>query len=252
MIFKLLGPRDVPQSDLGPSIAHPNQTQAAMPISINRQRPFASAFLPVPKFPLTQEVRFDLFARLSRWIEALPDSAKLSSMTVLEVNKLPLDKGGPKVSSNGRLWLPSTGLGIFPHQPPPRLWTDDDFLEREYGTPLPPLMNTVFLIQETEQAARHAFQAMLGSGSLTYLLTEAKAAYLQHTEDTLLPAIQEESLRGHPFYLPLLSVSAVQDADADLLREWMGPARVYLRESTEDGGILVIAATEPALRPLLA
>ena len=212
---------------------------------------FSAAFLPVEKFPMPLGSRMALVQRIEKWIETLQGVAAWKSLTFLEMSKLPLDKGGPKVSANGRLWIPSTGLGVFPHQPPPRLWSAADFLERDFGTPLPTLINTVFMVRNSERAARDAFRTMLGGGSVTYLLTEDIDQTLALGEQELLPNIQEEALRGHPFYMPLLTVAAVRLADAQLLQSWLGPAKVYLRESTEDGGILVVCSKQKALEPLL-
>ena len=105
---------------------------------------------------------------------------------------------------------------------------------------MPALINTVFLVRNSEPAARHAFRTMVGGGTVTHVLTEDPGAFLEHAENELLPSIREEALRGHPFYVPLLTAAAVQAADAAQLRAWLGPAKVYLRDSTEDRGILIL------------
>ena len=213
-------------------------------------RPYTAAFLPVEQFPVDPRVRRELAENLIAWLEEMQAGTPLKSLTWLEMNKLPPDQGGPKVSANGRLWLPETGLGVFPHRPPPRLWSANDFLDRDYGSPMPALINTVFLVRNSEPAARHAFRTMVGGGTVTHVLTEDPGAFLEHAENELLPSIREEALRGHPFYVPLLTAAAVQAADAAQLRAWLGPAKVYLRDSTEDRGILILASRHKASDPL--
>jgi hypothetical protein len=65
-----------------------------------------------------------------------------------------------------------------------------------------------------------------------------------------LPPIIEEALRAHPFYMPLLEAKSLRNVTADFLDSWMGSARVYLRESVEDHGELLICLFPEAMDEL--
>jgi hypothetical protein len=171
--------------------------------------------------------------------------------TWLQMNQLHLDRGAQKLSANGRTWLPMTGLGVWPDREPPRLWTKDDFEEREFGQPLPPLMHTVFHVSGGDKASDHARDEMIGSGTVIYVLhNESGEKYHAAMRELLWPRITEEALRGHSFYIPLLEAGSLRNIRPETLESWMGPASVYIRESIEDGGILIICSLPHALNQL--
>jgi hypothetical protein len=169
------------------------------------------------------------------------------------MTQLHLDHGAQKLSANGRAWLPMTGLGVWPDREPPRLWTSDDFLDREFGQPLQPLMHTVFHISGGEEASDHARDVMLGSGTVVHaLLQKSPEEYHAVMRDLLLPPITDEALRGHPFYIPLIEAKSLPTVPGSKLDAWMGPASIYLRESVEDHGVLVISSLPRVLDDLVA
>lgn len=188
---------------------------------------------------------------LQKWCTDICATRNLAGSAWLQMNHFHLDRGAQKLSANGRNWLPVTGLGVWPDREPPRLWTKGDFEDREFGQPLPALMHTVFHVSAGGKAADHARDEMIGSGTIIYALhTDSSEKYLAAMRDLLWPRITEEALRGHPFYLPLLEVRSLQHVSAEALESWMGPACVYIRESVEDGGILIICSLPQTLNQL--
>ena len=164
-----------------------------------------------------------------------------------------LDGGAQKLSANGRAWLPVTGLGVWPGREPPRLWTRGDFEDREFGQPLPTLMHTMFHVSAGAKPSDEARDLMIGSGTVVYTLLEKDVAeYHAAMHALLLPPIQEEALRGHPFYVPLLEATSLSNIQPEVLDAWMGPARVYIRESVEDRGVLVVCAYAKAMEEWFA
>ena len=216
--------------------------------SIPAPEPWTAAVLPVSSFPVPEDERSILREKLAEWCAEVAGKNQLTASTWLQMNHMHLDQGAPKLSANGRTWLPMTGLGVWPDREPPRLWTKADFLDREYGQPLPPLMHTVFHISGGAEASNHARDVMIGSGTVVHALLDGDAGqYHEAMRELLLPPITEESLRGHPFYMPLLEARSLRNVTVDVLDAWMGLARVYVRESVEDKAVLVVCSVPEAI-----
>ena len=219
--------------------------------TISVPEPWTAAVIPVSGFPVPEDERFRLRESLAEWCAEVAGKNKLTASTWLQMNHMHLDQGAPKLSANGRTWLPMTGLGVWPDREPPRLWTKADFLDREYGQPLPPLMHTVFHISGGAEASNHARDVMIGSGTVVHVLLEGDAGqYHEAMRELLLPPITEEALRGHPFYMPLLETRSLRNVTVDVLDAWMGAARVYVRESVEDRGVLIVFSVPEAMNDL--
>lgn len=71
--------------------------------------------------------------------------------------------------------------------------------------------------------------------------------YHESLRELLLPPVIEEALRGHPFYMPLLGARSLRTVTVDMLDAWMGSPRVYVRESVEDQGVLVVCPFPEAI-----
>jgi hypothetical protein len=112
-------------------------------------------------------------------------------------------------------------------------------------------MHTVFHVSGGDGAAAHARDEMIGSGTVIHVLhMESAEKYLAAMHDLLWPRITEEALRGHPFYVPLLEGRSLQHVPVETLDGWMGPATVYIRESIEDGGVLIVCSLPQMLDQL--
>ena len=66
----------------------------------------------------------------------------------------------------------------------------------------------------------------------------------------LLPPIEEEGLKAFPLYVPLLTAASLS-ASAEQLDTWLGAVDVYLRESPQDKGLLIVSR-QPLEKKLLA
>jgi hypothetical protein len=215
--------------------------------------PWTAVVVPVSAFPAPEDERAELRSALRGWSAKLAARNKLIPGTWLQMTQLHLDQGAQKLSANGQIWLPMTGLGVWPDREPPRLWTRDDFEDREFGQPMPPLMNTVFHVSGGGEASHHARDLMIGSGTVVHaLLHKSGEEYHTAMREVLLPGIEEEALRGHPFYIPLLEAKSLQNLSPEVLDEWMGPASVYVRESVEDCGIFIICSIPRAIDELFS
>lgn len=214
--------------------------------------PWSAAIVKVGKYPIVHDERKYLNQKILRWWQPFASKQKLTSSTWIQMNALHLERGSNKLSENGRTWLPMTGLGVWPDREPPRLWSSKDFSDRDFGTPLPPLMHTVFHVSAGPEACDHARTTMFGSGAvLSLLLDEPASSYHARMRRVLLPPIQEPALRGHPFYVPLLDANSLQSVrEPQTLNRWMSATRLYLRESVEDEGMMVVTSIPEALASL--
>lgn len=164
---------------------------------------------------------------------------------LLQFDRLRPDEDVALLRQNARLWLPDIGLGVWPHREPPRLWSREEFIETPTEE-LRPIMHRIFRIDPDPWATRSAWEAMLGRGVIRIASHDLDAFYRQ-TMDCSLPLIAELSFQSFPFYLPLLDARALAElSPADLL-SWLGGTDAYLRESSEDGGLLLLLRIPPAL-----
>ena len=218
-------------------------------VPVPTSAPWAACILPVSGFPVTEKERELLRGAVVDWVLGMAAKERLTLATWIQMSPLHKSGGARMLSQHAKSWLPETGLGVWPDRDPPRLWRDDDFLEREWGAPLPTLMHTVFHVSGPAPAPREALSLLIGSGTAVSVLLAASdpGVYHEQMQELLLPSIEEEALRGHPFYLPLLEAKSLQHAGLD---DWMGAARVYFRESVEDSGVLVICPDREMLLDL--
>ncbi len=215
-----------------------------------RLEPWVALFVDTGAYPLAEEPLRWLQSAVAALLESCPPTDELA--VCLEVNALPIRSSSEVLRSNAAQWLPITGLGIYPDRTSPRLWTEDDFLDREYGDPLPPLMNSVVVLEGEQKSVRDAVRSMLGSGALSFLGASGSAeALLEDLGERYAANITEPALTGMPFYVPLLSLPMLPTATAGDMREWLGSANLYLRELPEQQGILLMASGEQARQVLL-
>lgn len=215
--------------------------------SLEAPAPWHGLLLPLPSLPLDKSLRRELYEKLNHLLSLLKGARPLCMATWLLMDTLHQDGESKKIAAHGRQWMPDPGLGVWPDREPPHAWTDDEFLEREYGTPLRPLMHTVMHISAGEAASMHAWETMAGTGSVIQLLIEkSPEEFHAAAKAHLLPTIEDESFRGFSMYFPLLCTTSIRGKEADELDRWLGPAVAYVRESAEDSGIFLLSRIDPA------
>ncbi|WP_419805279.1 hypothetical protein [Terriglobus sp.] len=204
--------------------------------------------LPIPPTPRPgsgPDLRHDLreiLDALER--EVVASQSAVGSSLWLLLDQLHIDGAVRMIAKNGVLWRPSPGLGLWPDREPPRMWTSDDLLDRDYRTPIRELKHTVIHINADEEGSHHAWQTMFGTGGTIQLLHSGDAAAaIAHWQTTLQPTIQDEAFQAYPFTFPLLERRTVENRSVEDLDRWLGPVSFYMRESTEDSGILILSRT---------
>jgi hypothetical protein len=146
---------------------------------------------------------------------------------------------------NARVWLPDIGLGVWPHRDPPRLWSHEEFIDTPMEK-LRPIMHRILRVDPDPAATRSAWETMLGLGIIRIASQDLDAFYRRVT-DCCLARIDEPSFESFPFYLPLLEARTLAELSPDELLSWLGGADAYTRESSEDGGLLLLLHNWPEL-----
>lgn len=146
-----------------------------------------------------------------------------------------------RFSGNARNWLPRMGLGVWPHREPPRLWTVQDMenMDPQAG---PTLMHSVFRVTAGGNARLDAMRTMTGSGCGIQILCHIESKkFMDDLKQVFLQVIQDRVFRIFPWYIPLLDLAALTTPAPPLVLRVLQETRLYIRESREDGGILLLA-----------
>jgi hypothetical protein len=209
--------------------------------------PFQAYRLPV-RFPIAGK---DLPPVKWFWealVAALAREQGLSSQVFLQLTQY---KGGSqRFAQHGSSWMPVLGLGVWPDRPPPAPWTRDEFKKIAPNELLRPLADQVLHVTQNTESARNT---MLDIGSVLEILIAGDGKKLiERSRQVLLAGIDQPAFRVYGMYIALLEGKTVASADAAQLTEWLCGALVYIRESFEDQGILIVSRVplEGALRAL--
>ena len=191
-------------------------------------------------FPLTEEQAAWLNDVLQHLQQAINKQNGLLPELILQFAHLHVGGNASLLSANGRTWMPQMGLGVFPDQPPPRLWNKQDFekLPEENGV-MRPLMTTVLHVGAAEPVRREVAQIFLPSGSVTHIYTNNFRAFLLHSKKALETKIQAPAFQGFRFYLPLLNAASFHAATEEELDVWLSGVEAYVTQSHDDHGLLI-------------
>jgi hypothetical protein len=202
-----------------------------------------SAAILEAEYPLSLEAKptyVDAINELTNRLPVLRNA--LAEETFLQFDRCRPDDEILILQQNARLWMPEIGLGVWTDRPVPGLWTSDEFLAAAPGE-LRPLIYRVFRIQPLPAAQRSAWQLLLGSGVLVRAILPAAGSLVSVSTETLQPRMTERSLTSYPFYVPLITAAALATPDAafiDVFDELSPHLNAYIRESSEDGGLLIL------------
>jgi hypothetical protein len=145
-------------------------------------------------------------------------------------------------ADSARRWLPEIGLGVWPHRRLPHMLSEDDFenLDPTAGMRLP--MYSTYRVTGDASVKVEAMRTMMGTGSGLQILGTINSEYvLSNLNQVFLSAITDRVYRVFSLYVPLIELAALEEPVAPLTSECMAGIRLYIRESWEDKGILLIS-----------
>ena len=142
-------------------------------LTVAAPAPWHAYLIPMEGFPTNRKSRPLLLKAISELIATLRSTKALQRAVWLLLDELHHENAVTQISRNAAIWQPDIGLGVRPENPPPRFWTGDDLLERDYGTPIPPLKHTVVMLDTNEAGAELACGLMNGIGGLIQTLSRA-------------------------------------------------------------------------------
>jgi len=216
---------------------------------VRAEAPYEAVFLK-SKFPTPPEDLPLVSGIVARIIGAACQVRKMNLEAFVQCVPLAEIQQMPRMTDHAREWQPIAGLGIWQDREPPTSLRLADLVKLLPGQR--PRIDKYKLcrISASGKAREQAWTGLLGTGAVLVILTsDDTAAFLKKTKDALLPPIRDESFRHSSFYVPLVECKSFDSARPEQLESWFCGASLYVRESTEDGGLL-IASREP-LRPIL-
>lgn len=145
-------------------------------------------------------------------------------------------------AQNARKWIPETGLGVWPHRPAPRMLKAEDLEELNPNSGMPTLLHSLFRVTADANARLSAMTTMAGTGCGLQLISHTEsAALLRDLKELFLGSIQDRVFRIFPWYVPLIEKAVLVEPMEPLAASAMRGISLYIRESPEDGGILIIS-----------
>ncbi|HLJ88288.1 MAG TPA: hypothetical protein VKZ53_15825 [Candidatus Angelobacter sp.] len=147
-----------------------------------------------------------------------------------------------RFSDNARKWLPQMGMGVWPDREPPRMWTSKDIENMDPQTGMPTLLYTVFRITAQGNARLDAMHTMAGTSCALQVFSQLETKKLMdYLKEVSLEFIRDRVFRVFPWYVPLLSLTGLKDPVSPVTLRILQNIRLYVRESVEDGGILIVS-----------
>jgi hypothetical protein len=200
-------------------------------------------FLPLPQFPISSEELPDVQYCAQAVLNLAQTELHLRPSVFLQSNHFHLTGSHRVLQQNARSWQPELGIAVWPDRGGITPWTVEQFENHEPGGTPEPMLNLVFqLTTEDEGATRQAVDLLLGSGTLLVMFSTFDwRELLRRTNHVLGDLAKHPSLPSFEFAVPLLGLTNIEATDAATLEEWTCGADMYFRESTEDGGLFLLA-----------
>ncbi len=165
----------------------------------------------------------------------------------LQFWKLSAQSGSGILAENVQEWTPEYGLGIWPGRRSPQAWNETLMMDAAAA---------LFRGNEPELPAYRLLRLKASPDDLDDVVEELRglgvllqAFSIQTTKvldtslkETYLPQVTEPSFRRADFFAPLLDCKVLAGArSAQDIDRWMGGIDLYIRESGEDEGVLVLS-----------
>ncbi len=234
-----------------PVAAHPaSRFISLQPVALESS--WHALLLSVSEFPIPELELAAVKAALAAILSRLKRGRQLTSEVFLQLEQLHAPGVRELFARHAPQWIPEVGLGVWPHRDPPAKWSQKEFMEVGPNEMLRAIMFQVFRITAEGGVRDQAADLMLRLGPVLQILTADSDGFFEESSQRFLEFIKEPTYRCFPFYVPLLDLKAVIGASGQQLEQWLGRAQVYMRESLEDKGVLILsrAPLDPILTEL--
>ena len=209
--------------------------------------PWQAALLRVSAFPVPTGELSPIRFLLQNLSEVLMQKYGLRHEILLQLWNLSPQTGSNLLSAHMKAWSPEFGLGVWPDRGAPQGWTEEAMVDAAAAVfrgdePARPSHRLLRLTAAENQRIDTAAK-MRGFGVQIELFSKDPVELIQERgRELFLPSIMEERFQGEPFYLPVLDRASLAAAgSAEQLDSWLCGVEVYLRESAEDKGVLILS-----------
>jgi hypothetical protein len=209
--------------------------------------PWRAWLIPVGEYPATPDQRKETLALLQAVKAPLLASPQWHHELLLQVWAMAPERGSEQLNDNVAEWWPTQGMGVWPDRNPPENWTEEKFADSMAaayrGEPFPALSHRLLRLNVNAETRPTAVSALHGSGALLEILAASPFEELRaKARETYLPRIHLKRFQRENFYFPLLDIHTIQSARSVVeLDDWMCGISLYLRESDEDHGVLIVS-----------
>jgi hypothetical protein len=147
------------------------------------------------------------------------------------------------------VWIPEQGVAVIPHLPPPHvpslgeIESIDPRCLAPNGAGFPPdiMPELVFQIAD-EEGREEARRTMGGHGALNVFLSRLNESELHRRwKDLFGKRVTDRLFRAMPLFIPLFGVRSFQNVPEDEITAWLESFDLYIGESVEDKGIIIVA-----------
>jgi hypothetical protein len=123
------------------------------------------------------------------------------------------------------------------------MWKMEDMENIESASGTGPMLNSVFRVTAPANARLDAMTTMLGTGCGLQLVSHVESTVLlRGLKELFLGFIQDRVFRIFPWYVPLIEQAALGESMEPFTTSLLSGISLYIRESPEDGGILIVSA----------
>lgn len=201
--------------------------------------PWSAVVLTQP-FPVPVERRLAYRRIVDTLLRLLPEAQPPYELEAfLQMDRIDHRKESSLLRDMGSL-LGDYGLGYYPDQPPPTTWTKEEVLALFPPAKLRPLFYNVIQVESDQAAVNKAQDIFLGGGAFVRAFCAEKNVFYPRATTQFKPLVAERKLRMFPYYAVQLTRHAVETVDAVTIDAWACGAQLYLRESNEDNGLLIL------------
>jgi hypothetical protein len=184
---------------------------------------------------------------LGRWLELFNAirpmlfPAGVPTICGLQMWHIHHNDGSAVLSRNGAAWQPDFGVGVWLDQPPPTLWSPEEFEMLGPGDLMRPPILSVIRLAAARLDHQAVWRSMGGRGAyLEFAVSGDPEVFFADQAPAYRRWIEEEIIRVHPFFVPLVSAASMRSELLASRLPHLDPVVTYVRESQEDRGLLVL------------